>query len=470
MRRMRGQDAAFLYGETPEWHMQVAALMVIDPADAPPPGYSYERLRNLLVERLPSLPQLRWKVVDVPFGLDRPGWVEDDDFDPDFHIRRIAVPSPGGQAELLELAGRLIGYKLDRRKPLWEVWVVEGLEGGRVATVTKMHHAIVDGVSGAGLAEVMLDLEPEPRAAPTEVHLSLHDTRRPGDLELLARGVFNTVVRTPYRLTRLSRQLVRQGVAMLPYLRGERATPQPFAAPRCALNTAITPHRALGTSSIDLERVKRLKHELDVKVNDVVLGLCATALRRWLISIDGLPSSPLVAQCPVSLHTDADRGEVGNKVGNMFASLATNVDDPVLRVQAIAASTANSKALRAALSAHQIQGLTDTTPPALIGLAARGFSLARLGRATPPPVNVVISNVPGPPFPLYTAGARLERMHPIGPLMMGMAMNITVISYCGSLDFGIVTCPEAIPHPQLIADLVAEAADELEAELGLGAA
>jgi diacylglycerol O-acyltransferase len=464
---MGGQDAAFLYGERPEWHMHVAAVMVLDPSTAPAPGFSFERLREITIERLPLLPQFRWKVVDVPFGLDRPGWVEDPDFDPDFHIRRVAVPAPGGPAELHELAGKLIGYKLDRRKPLWEMWVIEGLRGGRVAVVTKMHHAVVDGVSGAGLAEVILDLEPTPRPAPTDVHLSLHDTRVPGELELFLRGLFNTAVRTPVRMVRYSGQLLRQGAAMAPYVRGTRSVPQPFSAPRTPLNTRITPHRALGVASVDLERVKRMKHSLGVKVNDVVLGLCAGALRRWLEEHDALPDQPLVAQCPVSLHTESSHGEVGNRVGNMFASLATDVVDPVKRIQAIAESTRNSKAMREALGVHQIQGLTDTTPPALIALAARGFSLARIGRSTPPAVNLIVSNVPGPPFPLYSAGARLESMHPIGPLMMGMAMNVTVISYCGSLDFGVVTCPEAIPDPQGFADLIPAAADDVEEALGI---
>jgi WS/DGAT/MGAT family acyltransferase len=461
MRRMGGQDAAFLYGETESWHMHVSALMTVDPSTAPH-GFDFDRLKAHALERLPLVPQFRWKLVDVPLGLDRPGWIEETDFDPDFHIRRIAVPAPGGPAELGELVGRLASYKLDRRKPLWEMWVIEGVEDGRMAILTKMHHSIIDGVSGMGLAEAILDLEPDPPPRDTEVRESLHDRRVPGSLELLAMGALNTFTRTPYRFMRFGRQTVQQGLTAAGFYRRKIAPVAPFQAPRTSLNGEFTPHRRFAWTSVPLPRVKALKDRHEVKLNDVVLALCAGALRRYLQKNDELPDQPLIAQCPVSLRTDADRNDVGNKVGSMMVSLATDVVDPALRLESIHQSTQNAKEMQQALSVHKIMGLTETTPPGLIGLAARMYTGMGLGRMAPA-VNVVVSNVPGPPFPLYMAGARLEAMYPMGPLLMGMGLNVTVISYRESLDFGFMCCPEMIPQPDFIAEGVPLALEELEA-------
>jgi diacylglycerol O-acyltransferase len=465
MKHLSGVDAAFLYGETPNWHMHVCSLAILDPTDAPG-GFSFERLKELLVERLPSVPQFRWKYVEVPFGLDRPGWIEDKDFDPDFHVRHVAAPMPGGPEELGELVGHLMSYKLNRDKPLWELWVISGLQDGKVAVLAKVHHAVIDGVSGAGLADIIFDIEPTPRPAPTEVHLSLEDESVPGVPELLARGAVNALVRTPVRMLRFSSQLVGQARTMLGLLREGSLPVMPFAAPRTIINADLTPHRYFVAASVDLDRIKAVKAAFDVKVNDVVLAICAGLLLRYLAEVDTAPEASLVAQVPVSLHTEESKGEVGNKVGNMFVSLHTDMDDPGERLQAIYASTQSAKESRKALSAHQIMGITETAPPALIALAARGLAAARLGHNTPPPVTTVVSNVPGPPFPLYMAGAKVEAMYPMGPLMLGMGLNITIFSISGQAHFGFTTCPDVVPRPELLAEGVELALAELEKAAG----
>jgi diacylglycerol O-acyltransferase len=459
MQKLKGQDAAFLYAETPNWHMHISGLMIADPTDAP--DFSFDRVREILISRIPEIPQLRWRYLDVPFGIDRPSWYEEPDIDPDYHIRRIGVPTPGGDAELGQLVGQLVSFKLDRTKPLWETWIIEGLEGGRVAILTKMHHSIVDGVSGAGLAEVLLDVDPVPRP-PAEVGPPAEPERMPSPIELFARGVATTAVKTPFRLARFGRQTVNQLVATAPLLGSGSDVTLPINAPRTTLNTDPTPHRRFASAQVPLDRVKAIKDTQDVKLNDVVLALCASALRRYLIHIDDLPDAALVTQCPVSLRVEGD-DDVGNKVGSMFASLATDIEDPVERLQAIHDSTQGAKEMREALSAHQIMGMTETTPPGLIAVAARMYSLANIASNIPPVTNVVISNVPGPPFPLYVAGAPLTAMYPMGPLLMGMSLNITVFSIDGSLDVGFMSCPEAVPDPQYIADGIELALQELEA-------
>lgn len=459
MRQMSGQDAAFLYAETPNWHMHVSGLIVIDPSTHPD-GWSFDRFVKVLESRVPEVPQLRYKLVDVPFGVDRPGWIEDPHLDVSYHVRRIGLPKPGHRAELGTMVGQLVSYKLNRDKPLWEAWIIEGLEGGKVALLQKMHHSLIDGMSGAGLAEVLLDIAPDPRPPNPEVKDSLAGETAPGAIELLARAAVNTAVRSPFRIARFTRQTIQQAVVAIPLARGDAVT-LPVGAPRTTLNVDPTPHRSFASASVELDRMKAVKRAYGVKMNDVVLALCASAIRDYLIGIDDLPEAPLTAQVPVSMRVAGD-DTVGNKVGSLTASLATDLDDPVERLMAINASTAAAKEMREAMAVHQIMGVTETTPPGLIALAARMYTRRDLARHTPPSNNVVISNVPGPAFPLYIAGGLVESIFPMGPLLMGMSLNITVFSYRDHVDFGFLSCPESVPDPFLIADGVAPALDALE--------
>lgn len=435
------------------WPQHTLGLMILDPGSAP--GFGFDTVRNHVESRLPYLPQFRRRIQEVPFRLDRPVWVDDPDFRLDAHLHRAALPSPGGPEELAEIIGVILARPLDRRLPLWEGWYLEGLEGGRVAFIAKTHHAMVDGVSGAGLASVLCDTTPEP-ARPAADNADGEAAPRRSGVELLARGALSVAL-SPPKFAQYLRHTVAGAITTIGHLRRPEPPPRPLSAPRASFNGAIGPRREFAYCSLALDDVKRVKNHFGVKVNDVILTIVAGAIRGYLAKRDELPERPLLATVPMSTRMPQDV-ELGNLVHPMVGSIATDIEDPVARLAAIHRGMKSAKDLAEDLTKKQPVGLTDIAPPMLFGVLLRAYQAANLEQRLPLNTNLIISNVPGPSSQLFLAGARIEHIVPVGPLAVGMGMNVTAFSYGDFVDVGVQVDPELVDS---VWELTCHAAEEL---------
>jgi WS/DGAT/MGAT family acyltransferase len=465
MQRLTGLDATFLYMETPSAYMHVAGLMILDPTEVPG-GFSFEKVKDFYGSRLHLAAPFRRRLAEIPLGLHHPLWVEDPDFDLDYHLRHIAVPPPGGPKELAELAAHLVGIHLDRSRPLWEAWVIEGLEGGHVAVLTKVHHAAIDGVSGNEITVAMLQLNPDDEAAAPEQEW--HSDRIPTEIERLGFAA-SSLIRQPLRAARTARRTVQTVLRTRERNRQPDVNPPPgfFAAPPTSFNAALTPHRGYAYTSVSLSDVKAVKNKVGVSVNDVVLALCAGALRSYLDDRGEELDAPLVAMVPMSVRTEDEKGAHGNRVSQMLCSLATDIDDPVKRLEAIHEGTRQAKEQHNAIGADSLTDWAEFMAPALAGRAARLYSRTRIADRHRPLFNVTISNIPGPPFPLYSAGAKMLANYPMGPIFDGGGLNMTVMSYMDNLDFGLTACSDLIPDVSVIATGLHDALAHLKKAVGV---
>lgn len=456
MQRLSGLDASFLYLETPTQLLHVCGLIVVDPSTVSG-GYSFERMRRELEQRSRVITEFRRRLHHVPLHLDHPVWVDDPDFDIDHHVHRIACPAPAGDRELAEVCAHIAGQPLDRSRPLWEMWVIEGLADGRVAVMSKVHHATVDGVSGANLIAHLCSLEPDapPVDDPTPPRLST-----PGDVELVARSLFN-VAKRPWKLAKLLGPAAEVVPHWVERAREGRAMPAPFTAPRTSFNGTLTGHRSVAFVDFGLEEVKEVKNAFGGTVNDVVLSVCSGALRHYLESRGELPDSSLVAMVPVSVRDRTAHERGSNKVTGMFARLRTDVADPVERLLLISEDNAHAKEHADAIDADMLQDWAHFAAPRTFGLAARVYSGLRLAERHPVVHNLVVSNVPGPPVPLYFLGARVDALYPLGPVFHGAGLNVTVMSNNGRMNVGLIGCREL-----LTSEAAWALADQMPAAMG----
>jgi len=461
MERLSGLDATFLYLETSAQHLHVAIVTVLDASEMPG-GYSFEKIQALIESRLHLVPPFHRRLVRVPFDLHHPMWVEDPEFDIIHHVRRISCAAPGGARELAAICGRINSTPLDRSRPLWEAWVIEGLADGRFALLTKVHHCAVDGASGAELLVHLFNVERDAPAPPPAANAA--PERIPTDSEML-RHAFVSRIRQPIEIAQLARRTV-SAVTDVVRRRRDPETPSgatPLTAPRTRFNGAISAQRSVAFARVPLAPVKAMRKIFGVTVNDVVLALCAGTLRRYLSEHGELPTTPLIAVCPISVREGKAARPSANRVSAMFTSLATQIEDPIERLRAIQATTRGAKEEHNAIGADMLQNWAEFAAPTMFSLAARLYARMKLADKHRPVHNLVISNVPGPPFPLYLAGARLVAAYPMGPVFEGSGLNITVLSYLGSLDFGFNAATTSVPDLWKLADCVEPAFAELVA-------
>jgi diacylglycerol O-acyltransferase / wax synthase len=484
MRQLTSLDAQFLAIENGRNLGHVSGLSIYDPSSAPGGVLDSERMCAVLSERIHLLAPFRWRLAEVPLGLDHPYWIEDPDFDVEYHVRELALPKPGSDRQLAEQVARLHGRALDRAHPLWELYVIQGLKGGRVAVFTKIHHAAIDGMSGAEILGVLLDPAPEGRDIPP-APADGAPSPAPGQLAMLQRGLLGlprqqlralnalprtiahldaipgvqdipgapTVARVTRRIRRLGRPARDGGMLEAPRTK----------APRTIFNGMVSPHRRVAFGTLSLTTVKEIKNATGTTVNDVIVTICASALRAWLNERRELPDDPLVAMIPVSVRTAEERGTFGNRVSTMAVAIPTDVDDPSGRLLAAHEALRSAKERHRAVPASLMQDATLFIPAAIHARASRVTLRLSARNAVNPVFNVVISNVPGSPAPLYCAGARLLANYPVSAVTDGMGLNITVLSYEDRLDFAVVADREQVPDAWPFMKALEESLKELKA-------
>lgn len=503
MERLSGMDALFLYLESPTQHMHVTLCAVLDPADMPG-GYSFERIRDHLAARVHLIPAFTRVLVPVPLNLHHPLWVEDSDFQIDRHVHRVALPRSGTADHLASFTAQVAGIPLERTRPLWDMWVVEGVEGDRFALIAKLHHSLLDGVAGVEQLAKLFDIDragdavepPSPErpaeAVPSDLELVTYAavSRAIGALEILPLVGRTASSLLEVRRTRSDRRggttrrrhdldddplasdddedvdvadadaTEEDGIAEAP------AGGTPLVAPRTPFNGTITARRAVGFTRISLDEVKQAKVAMPgATVNDVILTVCAGAIRRYLADCGELPDEPLVAACPVNVRTADQAGRSDNRVSALFAMLHTEVEDPRERLAATMRTAAAAKREHALFGPETLQQWAEIVDPNLASWLSGRYAGSGVARRHRPAINVMISNVPGPPFPLYLAGAELIRAYPMGQIIEGVGLNITVMSYRGSVDFGFMAAANLVPDVDRLAAAVEPAFAALLAAL-----
>lgn len=467
MQQLSGMDAAFLYFESPQTPNHIGAFTIYDPSTAPDGRVTFKGLLANVESRLHLARCFRQKIIHAPFDLDHPWWIEDADFDLEFHVRHIALPEPGDWRQLCIQVARIHSRPLDLSRPLWEMYVIGGLDNvdgvpaGSFALLTKIHHAAIDGVSGAELTAAIHDLSPDAQPEPPVEPWRPEAMPSFGNVAL--RTAWNNV-RRPVGLARVVGRTA-PGIARVMFGSREPDVERGGPVPRTRWNGTITPHRVVEGRNFSLQEIRDIRKRVPGStVNDVVLTVCSGAMRRYLEHHGELPEESLVAIAPISVRKDDEHGNAGNRISAMSVTLHSDVADPIDRLARVYEGTQSSKAMAEAIGAETMTDVTQFVPGSLAGLAARLYSRLGLANRITPFLNTVITNVPGPQIPLYFCGAKMVSTFGMGPVMDGMGLIHPVFSYAGRISISVTSCRSMMPDPGFYADcLEASFADLQEA-------
>jgi diacylglycerol O-acyltransferase / wax synthase len=468
MQQLTGIDTLFLTQESERTPLHISPLLIYEQSSAPQGKVRFKEILRLFENRLHRAPIFRRKLLESPFGLDYPYWIEADDFDIEFHVRHIALPKPGDWRQLCIQVARLHARVLDRSRPLWEAYVIEGLDNveglpkGCFALFLKMHHAAIDGVSGAEIIGAIHDSEPDPAPRDSSRARQWRPDRLPGMLEMLGRTCLNNL-RQPARALQTIGELVPALARVRAGLRANR-----FRSVRERVNTRfngrVSAHRSVDARFFELRSIKAIKDLVPgATVNDVIVTIIAGALRRYLLAKGELPGSSLVAGAPINVRTDTELGSGGNMVSMMTLAIYTDIADPLERLHQVHDECVSSKEYANAIGARTLTDLTQTIPPRVAALGFRAASQTMLMTGANSPVNTIISNVPGPQVPLYLCGARLLRSAGCGPIMDHMGLFHAVLSYQDGISVTLTACREMLPDPAFYAECIEQSFTELEA-------
>ncbi len=464
MQQLSGMDAAFLYFEAKNAPTHIGSFAIYDQTTAPGGKVTFKGILQNVETRLHLARCFRQKVVRLPFDLDHPYWIEDPEFDLEFHVRHIALPHPGDWRQLCIQAARIHSRPLDLTKPLWEMYIIEGLDNvegvpkGSFAVLTKIHHAAIDGVSGAELMSAIHDLEPDAKPEPPEE--TWVPERDPSVLELGLRSLGQNL-RDPFRFPRVMSRTIPP-IAKLMMSDPEEEVEDVGDVPRTRFNGTVTPHRVIEGRVFSLQDVRDIRKRVPGStVNDVILTVCAGALRRYLEDKNELPDDTLYAMAPISVRKDDEKGTAGNRISSMSVTLYTDIEDSVERLKKVHNGTKNSKAVAEAMGAETMTDITQVLPGTFSGLAARAYTRLGLANRVKPFLNTVITNVPGPQVPLYFTGARIVGLFGMGPVMDGMGIIHPVFSFSGRISVSVTACRDMLPDPGFYAQCLQESFDEL---------
>ncbi len=465
MEQLTAQDASFIYGENTRSPMHIGGVAIYDPSTVNGGKQRFKDILQFIEDRLHLAKTFRRKLVEVPFNLDYPYWIEDKDFDLEFHVRHIRLPEPGDWRQFCIQVARLHSRPLDMTKAPWELTVIEGLDAieglpiGSYAVVTKIHHACIDGVAGADITEALHSLEPY-GAMPQRPETPWRGEDEPNPVELVTRAQFNNFTQ-PLRFAEV---MARAVPAMANFQSGlaQRKFAVNTRVPKTRFGRVISSHRVIEGRTIELAKVKNVKKAVEgATINDAVLTICGGALRKYLLSKKELPEYSLVAMAPISVRSNGESGQEGNSVAAMTVALGTNIEDPIERLKSVHRASISSKEMTNAVGAKLMTDFGQFVPSTTAALASRLYSEVSMAEQVTHPYNCVVSNVPGPQFPLYSAGARLVTQYGLGPLHDGMGLMFPVFSYCGQITISVNACRDMVPDPEFFVACLQESADEL---------